>query len=56
MALKKITVKRLDRSFDALAEFAGTGHLEALVRQANAMASCRSFDDVRAFRAMRTLA
>jgi hypothetical protein len=37
-------------------EICRAGDLEALVRQANAMASCRSFDDVaRAFRAMRTL-
>jgi hypothetical protein len=37
-------------------EICRTGDLEALVRQANAMGSCRSFDDVvRAFRAMRTL-
>jgi hypothetical protein len=37
-------------------EICRTGDLEALVRQANAMASCRSFEDVvRAFRAMRTL-
>ena len=37
-------------------EICRTGDLEALVRQANAMAGCRSFDDVvRAFRAMRTL-
>jgi hypothetical protein len=33
-----------------------TRDLEALIRQANAMAGCRSFDDVvNAFRAMRTL-
>jgi hypothetical protein len=33
-----------------------TGDLEALVRQANLMASCRSFDDmVNAIRTMRTL-
>jgi hypothetical protein len=33
-----------------------TRDLEALVRQANAMAGCRSFKDVvNAFRAMRTL-
>lgn len=37
-------------------EICRTGDLEALVRQANAMASCRSFDDVvRAIRVMRTL-
>jgi hypothetical protein len=37
-------------------EICRTGDLEALVRQANAMAGCRSFDDVvRAIRAMRTL-
>jgi hypothetical protein len=37
-------------------EVCRTGDLEALVRQANAMAGCRSFDDVvRAIRAMRTL-
>jgi hypothetical protein len=37
-------------------EICRTDDLEALVRQANAMAGCRSFDDVvRAFRAMRTL-
>ena len=37
-------------------EICRTGDLEALVRQANAMAACRSFDDVvRAIRAMRTL-
>jgi hypothetical protein len=37
-------------------EIIRTGNLEALVRQANAMALCRSFDDVvRAIRAMRTL-
>jgi hypothetical protein len=37
-------------------EICRTRNLEALVRQANAMASCRSFDDVvRAIRAMRTL-
>jgi Staphylococcal nuclease homologue len=37
-------------------EICRTGDLEALVRQANLMASCRSFDDVMlAFRAMRTL-
>ena len=37
-------------------EICRTLDLEALVRQANAMARCRSFDDVvRAFRAMRTL-
>jgi hypothetical protein len=38
-------------------EICRTQDLEALVRQANAMAGCRSFDDVvAAFRAMRTLA
>jgi hypothetical protein len=37
-------------------EICRTGNLEALVRHANAMAACRSFNDVvRAFRAMRTL-
>jgi hypothetical protein len=37
-------------------EICRTGDLEALVRQANAMAGCRSIDDVvAAFRAMRTL-
>ena len=37
-------------------EICRTRDLEALVRQANVMASCRSFDDVvRAVRAMRTL-
>jgi hypothetical protein len=37
-------------------EICRTRDLEALVRQANLMASCRSFDDVvLAFRAMRTL-
>jgi hypothetical protein len=37
-------------------EICRTGDLEALVRHANAMASCRSFDDVvLAIRAMRTL-
>jgi hypothetical protein len=37
-------------------EICRTGDLEALVRQANAMATCRSFDDVvRAIRAMPTL-
>jgi hypothetical protein len=37
-------------------EICRTADLEALVRHANAMASCRSFDDVaRAFRAMRSL-
>jgi hypothetical protein len=37
-------------------EITRTGDLEALVRQANAMAACRSFDDVvSAIRAMRTL-
>jgi hypothetical protein len=37
-------------------EICQTDDLEALVRQAKAMAACRSFDDVvRAFRAMRTL-
>ena len=38
-------------------EICRTGDLEALVRQANAMAACRSFDDVVvAFRKMRALA
>jgi hypothetical protein len=37
-------------------EICRTGDLEALVRQANVMAGCRSFDDViAAFRAMQTL-
>jgi hypothetical protein len=37
-------------------EICRTQDLEALVRQANAMAGCRSLDDVvNAFRAMRTL-
>jgi hypothetical protein len=37
-------------------ELCWTSDLEALVRQANAMAACRSFDDVlRAIQAMRTL-
>lgn len=37
-------------------EITRTRDLEALVRQANVMAGCRSFDDVvQAFRAMRTL-
>jgi hypothetical protein len=37
-------------------EICRTPDLEALVRQANAMAGCRSFDDVvRAIRALRTL-
>ena len=37
-------------------EICRTRDLEALVRQANAMAGCRSFDDVvNAFRAMRPL-
>jgi hypothetical protein len=37
-------------------EICRTGDLEALVRQADAMAGCRSFEDVvRAIRAMRTL-
>jgi hypothetical protein len=37
-------------------EICRTDDLGALVRQANAMATCRSFDDVvRAIRAMRTL-
>jgi hypothetical protein len=37
-------------------EICRTRDLEALVRQADAMAGCRSFDDVvRAIRAMRTL-
>ena len=37
-------------------EICRTRDLEALIRQANAMAGCRSFDDVvAAFRAMRTL-
>ncbi len=37
-------------------EVCRTGDLEALVRQANAMAGCRSFDDVvAAFRRMRAL-
>jgi hypothetical protein len=37
-------------------EICRTGDLEALVRQANLMASCRSFDDVvNTIRAMRTL-
>ena len=37
-------------------EICRTRDLEALVRQANAMAGCRSFDDVvNAFRAMRGL-
>lgn len=37
-------------------EICRTADLEVLVRQANVMASCRSFDDVvSAFRAMRTL-
>jgi hypothetical protein len=37
-------------------EICRTGDLEALVRHANAMAGCRSFDDVvHAFRAMRVL-
>ena len=37
-------------------EICRTRDLEALVRQANAMAGCHSFDDVvSAFRAMRTL-
>jgi hypothetical protein len=37
-------------------EICRTRDLEALVRQADAMAGCRSFDDVvAAFRAMRTL-
>lgn len=37
-------------------EICRTGDLEALVRQANAMAGCRSFQDVvAAFRAMREL-
>ena len=37
-------------------EICRTRDLEALVRHANAMAGCRSFDDVvRAFRAMRML-
>ena len=37
-------------------EICRTGDLEALVRHADAMASCRSFDDVvRAFRAMKAL-
>jgi hypothetical protein len=37
-------------------EICRTRDLEALVRHANAMAVCRSFDDVvNAFRAMRTL-
>ena len=37
-------------------EICRTGDLEALVRHANAMAGCRSFDDVvNAFRGMRTL-
>ena len=37
-------------------EICRTRDLEALVRQANAMAGCRSFDDmVNAFRAMRAL-
>jgi hypothetical protein len=37
-------------------EICRTRDLEALVRQANAMAGCRSFDDVvNAFRAMWTL-
>ena len=37
-------------------EICRRGDLEALVRHANAMAGCRSFDDVvNAFRAMRTL-
>ena len=35
-------------------EICRTNDLEALVRQANVMAGCRSFDDV-VFRAMRTL-
>jgi hypothetical protein len=38
-------------------EICRTRDLEALVRQADAMAACRSFNDVvRAIRAMRTLA
>jgi hypothetical protein len=38
-------------------EICRTDDLEALVRQANAIASCRSFDDVvRAIRAMRNAA
>jgi hypothetical protein len=37
-------------------EVCRTRDLEALVRHANTMAGCRSFDDVvNAFRAMRTL-
>jgi hypothetical protein len=37
-------------------EICRTRDLEALIRQANAMAGCRSFDDmVNAFRAMRSL-
>jgi hypothetical protein len=37
-------------------EICRTGDLEGLLRHANTMASCRSFDDVvRAIRAMRTL-
>jgi hypothetical protein len=37
-------------------EICRTGDLEALVRQANAMASCRSFDDVVRAKVLRTLA
>ena len=40
----------------SIREICRTGDLEGLVRQSNAMAGCRSFDDVvNAFRAMRTL-